>query len=192
MSEPTITPAPASPAPQAPAEPPPVPTPPAPPDPEPLPPGAEHLGDAGKRALDTMKSERNEARAQVVDLTDKLTSETARLTAEKQTEAERADTAEHELLRLRVAFDTAIPAELHEFLTGANEEELRAKAAKLAALNTPATPLRPAPDPSQGARPDGGTPSLDQQIAEAEKAGKTNTSIALKSQKLRELRDQQR
>lgn len=44
-------------------------------------------------------------------------------------------------------------------------------------------PSRPKPDPSQGARPDG-TPSVDQRIAEAEKAGDVKTSTALKLQKL--------
>lgn len=47
-------------------------------------------------------------------------------------------------------------------------------------------PRVPAPDPSQGARP-GGTPTLDGQIAEAEKAGNTKLALALKTQQLREI-----
>ncbi|MFF4246227.1 hypothetical protein ACFYY2_17415 [Streptomyces sp. NPDC001822] len=50
----------------------------------------------------------------------------------------------------------------------------------------PAAPRVPAPDPAQGARP-GGTPTLDGQIAEAEKAGNTKLVMALKTQQLREI-----
>jgi len=46
-------------------------------------------------------------------------------------------------------------------------------------------PSVPKPDPSQGARP-GGTPTLAQQIAEAESKGDVRRAIALKSQQLRE------
>ncbi|MFD6421041.1 hypothetical protein [Streptomyces sp. NPDC060198] len=47
-------------------------------------------------------------------------------------------------------------------------------------------PRLPAPDPSQGARP-GGTPTLDAQVAEAEKAGDTRRAMALKTLQLREI-----
>ncbi|MGK4583476.1 hypothetical protein [Kitasatospora sp. HPMI-4] len=50
----------------------------------------------------------------------------------------------------------------------------------------PAGPRSPRPDPSQGARP-GGTPTLTQQIADAEQAGDTRRAIALKTRQLREL-----
>jgi len=55
-----------------------------------------------------------------------------------------------------------------------------------AAQATPAGPRAPAPDPAQGARP-GAIPTLDAQIAEAERTGDIKASIALKSRKLREI-----
>ncbi|MDH6709754.1 hypothetical protein P3T27_006503 [Kitasatospora sp. MAA19] len=50
----------------------------------------------------------------------------------------------------------------------------------------PPGPRTPAPDPAQGARPNS-TPTLAQQIADAESRGDIKASIALKSRQLREL-----
>ena len=83
--------------------------------------------------------------------------------AERQAEAlaeaqQRAAKAEAEALRLRIAAETELPADLHEFLSGDSEDELRAKAEKLKAA-TAAGVRRPQPDPSQGAKPNGTGPS---------------------------------
>ena len=66
--------------------------------------------------------------------------------------------AQAEALRLRIAAETDLPADLHEFLVGADEAEIRAKAEKLKAATAAGT-RRPQPDPSQGAKPDSTGPS---------------------------------
>lgn len=54
--------------------------------------------------------------------------------ADRATAAEKAAAdAQHDLMRLRVITETGLPADLHEFVTGADEDELRVKANKLKA-----------------------------------------------------------
>lgn len=54
--------------------------------------------------------------------------------ADRATAAEKAAAeAQHDLMRLRVITETGLPADLHEFVTGADEDELRVKATKLKA-----------------------------------------------------------
>lgn len=146
------------------------------------------LGDAGKKALDAMKAERAAAKREAAELAKRLKAYEDRDKTDSEKAAEalkaaegRATAAEREVLRMRVAAELAVPAELHEFLTGDSEDELRAKAEKLAALSS--APKRPRPDPGQGARPDG-TPSIDDQILQAQAKGDFRTVIALQNQKL--------
>ncbi len=61
--------------------------------------------------------------------------------------------------------------------------DLAAVLTSKAHLAKPAGAARPKPDPAQGARP-GGTPGLDQQIAEATKAGNYPLAVALKQQRM--------
>jgi hypothetical protein len=65
----------------------------------------------------------------------------------------RAETAERELARFRVAASTGLPADLAEMLTGNDEEAMEEQAKKLLARLVPAKPERQTPvkpDPSQG------------------------------------------
>jgi hypothetical protein len=123
------------------------------------------LGDAGKQALDRMKAERDEARKQAKALADvekRLKEYEDRDKTEAQKLAERAEAAEKaahdaqvELIRLRIIAEVGLEADLHEFVTGTTEDEIRAKAEKLKARSAgepAANQPAPRPDLSQGAR----------------------------------------
>lgn len=143
-------------------------------------PAPDPLGEGGKKALEAERAARKEAEraaaelaAKVKEFEDAQKSEAER-TAEALAEAQqRAAKAEAEALRLRIAAETELPADLHEFLAGDTEEELRAKAEKLKAA-TAAGVRRPQPDPSQGAKPNGNGPS---QLTRADLARMTPAEI---------------
>ncbi|MEU7972167.1 hypothetical protein AB0B48_08995 [Micromonospora sp. NPDC049089] len=134
-------------------------------DPE-VPPGT---GDAGKQAIDRMKSERNAARKELRDAQAKLTeyekAEQAKVEADK-TEAEkraaaeqRAAEAELRATRLEVAHEKGLTPAQAKRLVGSTREELAADADEiLRDFPTAAAPERraPKPDPSQGARSESG------------------------------------
>jgi len=92
---------------------------------------------------------------------DKDKSDVERLTEAANAAKEEAKAAQAELLRLRIAAEEQVPPDLVEFLSGNDEEELREKAAKLKAATASAGDARraPAPDPSQGAQPNGTGPT---------------------------------
>lgn len=126
---------------------------------DPAPDTSETLGDAGKAALSAERKARREAEkraseyeAKVKEFEAAQLSEQERLTKQLEEAKAQAATAQAEALRLRIAAETQLPADLHEFLVGADEAELRAKAEKLKAATAPGI-RRPAPDPSQGATP---------------------------------------
>lgn len=99
---------------------------------------------------------RQELEAKVKAFEDAQKSEAERLADEVQRAKSEAATAKAESLRLRVAAETGLPADLHEFLSGDDEEQVRAQAQKLLAATAAATaPRTPAPDPTQGAKPGG-------------------------------------
>ena len=152
----------------------------------------DSLGDAGKKALASERSARRaaekaaaDALAKVKQFEDRDKSDLEKLTEQIAQADARAKQAEAEALRLRVASETGLPADLQEFLVGDDEEVLRQRAAKLmAATNAANEPRRPAPDPSQGAKPAGAagdqltradlarmTPA---QIVEAQESGRLN------------------
>lgn len=126
------------------------------------------LGDGGKKALEAERRARRQAEKAANDLAAKVKSyedaqksETERLTEQLEQYKATAAKAEAETLRLRVAAESGLPADLHEFLVGDDEDQLRAKAQKLMAATAAATaPRAPAPDPTQGAKPGQGTAQL--------------------------------
>lgn len=159
-------------------------------------------------------SRENEARAKanadaakrLAEIEDAAKSEADKL-AEKLTAAEdraKAATAMAVAARVQAAAtgrfadpQDAVDALGADFLTDAGQIDSDAIETALAALlerkphwaaqAAPAGPRIPAPDPAQGARP-GVIPTLDAQIAEAERSGDFKRSIALKNQRLRELK----
>lgn len=123
------------------------------------------LGDGGKAALQAERKARREAEKAAADALAKVKefeqrdlSAQEKLAQQVQELEAKAARAEAEALRLRIAADTDLPADLHEFLVGSTEEELRAKAEKLKAA-TASGARRPQPDPSQGAKPDSTGPT---------------------------------
>lgn len=119
------------------------------------------LGQSGEKALKAERAARraaekaaNEAMAKVKAFEDAKKSESERLAEQLQQLKTEAATAKAEALRLRVAAASGLPADLHEFLVGDDEESVRAQAQKLMAATAAASaPRSPAPDPTQGAKP---------------------------------------
>lgn len=100
--------------------------------------------------------------------------------SEAEKAAARAEAAEKALaemttrtLRLEVATEVGLPADLHEFLTGNDEESLRSQAEKLKAA-TAAQRTTPRPDPTQGAKPNASGPT---QLTKADLASMTAAQI---------------
>lgn len=156
----------------------------------------EPLGEPGKRALDAERQARKTAEKQAAELAAKVKeyeqaqlSETERLNAQLAEAQALAAKAQAEAVRLRVATEMQLPVELHEFLTGDSEEQVRAKAEKLKAATAAANaPRAPQPDPSQGARPGSTGPAqltradlaqmTPYQIEEARQEGRLNDLLA--------------
>lgn len=104
---------------------------------------------------------RQELEAKVKAFEDAQKTEAERIADQLQTLKAEAAAARAEALRLRVAAESGLPADLHEFLVGDDEEQVRAQAQKLMAATAAATaPRTPAPDPTQGAKPGQGTAQL--------------------------------
>lgn len=120
----------------------------------------DQLGDGGKKALDAERAARRAAEARVAELENQVTTLT---TSHQQaldaatsaaTEAtSRAEKADSEVLRYRVALETGVPAKHIGRLQGDTEEALREDAASFVADIVPG-PATPKPDLSQG--PQGG------------------------------------
>jgi len=190
MTQPVPTPPPGDPAP-TPTALAPTPTPDPPKDDKPL-------GPAGESALKAERDARKALEKQLADLaplkqlagmlggqptgdgktdlerlTERLSQHETELASERQAR-----------WRAEIVAETGLPVALAARLQGGTREELLADAAALKALiPEPTGPRTPAPDPSQGAR---GTqpPDLENQIAEAQKAGNIRQVIALQKQKL--------
>jgi hypothetical protein len=122
------------------------------------------LGDAGKKAIDRMKAERDEARREakanadaakrLQAIEDSQKSEQERAAQAQQQAQARADQAEARALRLEVAFDKGLTPAQAKRLVGSSKDELEADAEEIkrdfpVASSTPPTPR---PDPSQGPR----------------------------------------
>lgn len=117
----------------------------------------QELGDAGKKAIQAEREARKAAEkanaelaARLKEFEDSNLSEIER--AKKAAEESAAELAalRAENVRKSVALAKGVPADLIEFLTGATEDEIAAKADLLMSrLNTPTTPK---PDLSQGAK----------------------------------------
>lgn len=129
------------------------------------------LGDAGKKALDAMKAERNAAKRERDAIKARLDEiERAGLSdlerAQQEAQEARARLSEYERTNLlqRVAIEKGVPAELVGRLRGETEDDISADADALMALVN--APKAPRPDPTQGGR--GAAPaSTGEQFASA-------------------------
>ncbi len=151
----------------------------------------------GSRALAESKARRAaEKRAADLEARVKEFEDASKSEAEKA--AARAEAAEKALAevtakaaRLQVAAEVGVPADLVEFLTGGDEESLRAQAEKLmAATAASKAPRVPQPDPSQGAKPGGSASQLTradlagmspEAITTAKAEGRLNDLLGIKS-----------
>src|SRR5690625_1341850 len=117
--------------------------------------GEEVLGDAGKKALTKEREARKQAERQAAAYKKKLDdaakanmSDLERAQAEAKAASERAEAAERDVLRYRIAAKHGISdADADLFLTGSDEETMAAQAARYAELNN--TPTTPRPDPDR-------------------------------------------
>jgi hypothetical protein len=126
---------------------------------------------AEKNERELKKFQDAEAERQKADM-----SELDRLKAENEERATKLAALEAENLRRRVASEAGLAADVLEFLTGTDEETLKAQAARLAAM-VKAAPTRAGTTTNP---PGGQQPSLDEQIAAAQKAGNVALAIGLK------------
>ncbi len=115
------------------------------------------LGDAGKKALATERDARKAAEKAAADLQARLDQIEAANMSELEKAQKAAQDAQDQLAtiirqntRNQVALAKGVPADLVDFLTGENEDEIGAKAdVLLARLNAPTAPR---PDLSQGGK----------------------------------------
>lgn len=118
------------------------------------------LGEPGKKALDAMKAERNEAKRQAATLQAQIDainraneSAVEKATREANEYKEAATKATADALRYRIAAKHSISEEDAElFLTGTDEATITRQAARLAE-RAPATSAGPRPDLTQGGNP---------------------------------------
>lgn len=199
------------PAPPAPPASPPTPTP-TDPAADPADPADPALGPAGEKALAEWKKRAKDAEATAKAHAAKVKEYEDAQKSENELLADRATAAE---AKAAAATRLAVAAKVEALATGrftSAQDAVDALAGDAdtfladdgmvdpAAINAALTgllerkphwaagasgPTRPQPDPSQGARP-GGTPTLDQQIADAQATGDTKRSLALKTLKLRQ------
>jgi hypothetical protein len=174
------------------------------------------LGDAGKKAIAEEREARREAEKQRKELEVRLKEleplaakakkleEASKTEAEKLTERataaeKRAAELEAKALRLEVAATKGLTQAQAKRLVGATKEELEADADELLASFGPAQPdsggkggkgKTPVANLRPGAMPNPPDPSLAEQIAAAEKAGKWEDSMRLKAAQLMELQQQ--
>ena len=154
----------------------------------------QQLGDAGKKALASERKARRDAEKALADAQAKVRefeqaqmSEQERLNAQLKEAQEAAAKATAEALRLRIAAEVGLDPELHEFLDGiTDEEQMRARAKKLAAKAGAPAPKK-TPDFGGGKRGEDPTSvaSLEQRIADAQKAGDHRLSISLQRERSR-------
>lgn len=131
------------------------------------------LGDSGKKALQAIRKERDDALRRAADLENQVstlqTTHQQALEAANNAAAEaatRAEKAESGNLRYRVALEEGVPAKHINRLQGDTEEALREDAAAFVADFTPA-PTTPKPDLSQGAKGEPAKSSTADQFASA-------------------------
>lgn len=131
------------------------------------------LGEAGQKAYYAEKERRRKlaasldaanaklreleaAQAKLREYEDRDKTEAERLAARLAEAEQEAQSARSEALRLRIASETGVPADLLEFITGTDEETARQQAEKLMAATKPAGQAAVMkPDPTQGAKPNG-------------------------------------
>lgn len=131
------------------------------------------LGDAGKKAIaaerkraDALDKELKALRAESATRADAELSELERLKKENAELLSSKSASELQSIRLQVALEKGIPANLAARLQGDDYDSFAADADSLAELVTGKT-VTPKADPSQGAKGTSGAQSTAQQFADA-------------------------
>jgi hypothetical protein len=110
-------------------------------------------------ALKKANKEAEALRLKVKEFEDRDKTEAERALEARRELESRVEKAEREALRLRVIAEIGLDSDLHEFVTGDTEEEIRAKAEKLKARATPSQDAAPtARGIDQGSRSAGALP----------------------------------
>jgi len=139
--------------------------------------------NASQRLLKKSQEELASLRLEMQAIKDAELSEVERLKKQSAELESRVRASESEALRRKVAQEEKVPIEALEYLFGNDEDALRGSARKLVVLigsktANSALGSRTQPAASQ-------IPTLDEQIAAAEKTGNRVLSISLKNQKMR-------
>lgn len=120
----------------------------------------EPLGEPGLKALQAERDARKKAEKAAAEALQRVEQFEERDKSDLERATERASKFEAELaeikaenLRMRVAAETQLPANLQKFLSGSDEGSLREQAQELLAATASDGKRRPQPDPAQGARP---------------------------------------
>jgi len=135
------------------------------------------LGAAGKKALDAERKARRDAERELKDATERLRaiedaekSAEQRLTEQIQALTKRAEAAEVDALRRRVAADRGLPADIVEFLTGTDEDSVVTQADKLAERLAAAAPPPPPASRPASLRSGNGEKTADTGLSPAQLA----------------------
>lgn len=101
--------------------------------------GSADLGDAGKRALNAVRQERNKARKELAEVRDQLQTyedrdktETQRLTEERDRLAVELTEYRVNAIRTQAALDAGLGADMAQFITGVDEDSAAEQASLLA------------------------------------------------------------
>jgi hypothetical protein len=139
-------------------------------------------GDSTSQQLKKVQDELAATRLELQKIKDAELSEVERLKKHAAELEERAARSERESLRRRVAQEENVPVEALEYLSGNDEESLRGSAQRLVTL------IGSKASAAAGSRTQpaaGQAPTMDEQIAAAERSGNRILSISLKNQKMR-------
>jgi len=145
-------------------------------------PEQSNVDNAAQRLLKKAQDELAAARLELQNIKDAELSELERLKKSAAELESRVQASELENLRRKVAQEESVPIDAFEYLAGNDEEALRASARKLVTL------IGSKAVQAAGTRTQPGTgqaPTIDDQIAAAEKSGNRALSISLKNQKMR-------
>jgi hypothetical protein len=121
-------------------------------------------------ALKKANKEAEALRLKVKEYEDRDKSEAERALEARRELESRVEKAEREALRLRVIAEIGLDSDLHEFVTGDTEDEIRAKAEKLKARATSAETPAAARGIDQGTRSAGALPLNGDPLAASLKA----------------------
>jgi hypothetical protein len=146
-------------------------------------PASSNSDNAAQRLLRKAQDELAATRLELQKIKDAELSEVERLKKQTAELQDRALKSEQDSLRRKVAQEESVPVEALEYLSGDDEATLRGSAQRLVTLIGSSKTGASAGTRTQPAGNQ--APTIDEQIAAAEKSGNRVLSISLKNQKMR-------